>query len=56
MKLNSAIIAGLKEPPAGKSDAIYFCSVLPGFGLRLRARAAGAPGSRNIGSTGGSGA
>jgi Arm DNA-binding domain len=37
MKLNPKTIAGLKEPPAGKSDVIHFDDELPGFGLRLRA-------------------
>lgn len=37
MRLNSAILAGLKEPPPGKTDVIHFDDDLPGFGLRLRA-------------------
>jgi integrase len=37
MKLNPKTIAGLKEPPVGKSDVIHFDDELPGFGLRIRA-------------------
>ena len=37
MKLDSRTIAGLRQPPAGKIDVVYFDDDLPGFGLRLRA-------------------
>ena len=36
MKINSATVVGLKEPPPGKADVIHFDDDLPGFGLRLR--------------------
>ena len=37
MKLDARTVAGLRQPPAGKADVIYFDDGLPGFGLRIRA-------------------
>jgi integrase len=35
MKITAKVVAALKLP-RGKTDAIYFCDDLPGFGIRLR--------------------
>jgi integrase len=40
MKLTTKTVVGLGLP-TGKTDSIYFCETLPGFGLRLRRGAGG---------------